>query len=154
MSAGPYPSSMNRSPALPSDPAMVAEDLRIVVGRLARRLRATYTIPPHQFSVLNTIARTGPQTASRLATLEFVRPQTMAHTLQQLDEAKFVMRHPDPDDGRQTLISLSDSGRVAIDHQRRETTGWLSAAIDQKLDADEQLSLGVAITLLGRLIQG
>lgn len=134
--------------------AVIAEDLRTVVGRLVRRLRANYAIAPHQFSVLNTIERHGPQTASQLAALEIVRPQSMAHTLQQLTEAGFVTRRPDPADGRQTLIALSDAGRHAIDEQRRETTGWLSAAIDDELDADERLILATAVTLLGRLVEG
>ena len=132
---------------------MIAEDLRTVVGRLVRRLRAGYAIAPHQFSVLATIERAGPQTASRLATLELVRPQTMAHTLRQLTEAGFVTRQPDPTDGRQTLVALSEAGRRSLEDQRRETTGWLSAAIDQELDAEERHALATAVTLLGRLVE-
>ncbi|MCW2848475.1 MAG: transcriptional regulator, MarR family [Marmoricola sp.] len=133
---------------------MIAEDLRTVVGRLVRRLRADYAIAPHQFSVLNTIERNGPQTASQLAALEIVRPQSMAHTLHQLAEAGFVAKRPDPTDGRQILIALSDAGRRAIEEQRRETTGWLSAAIDHELDGDELRALATAVALLGRLVEG
>ena len=145
---------MDASSKTQAGSAVIAEDLRIVVGRLVRRLRAGYAIAPHQFSVLNTIERNGPQTASQLAALEIVRPQSMAHTLHQLVEAGFVTRRPDPTDGRQTLIALSDAGRFAIDEQRRETTGWLSAAIDHELDADERLTLATAVTLIGRLVEG
>lgn len=134
--------------------AAIAEDLRAVVARLVRRLRAGYTVPAHQFSVLRTIERVGPQTTSSLAAAELVRPQSMAHTVQQLDAAGFVTRTPDPTDGRQTLIGLSDGGRTALEEQRRDMTGWLSEAIDERLDADEQARLAEAVRLLGRLVDG
>ena len=132
--------------------AVIADDLRTVVARLVRRLRAGYAVPPHQFSVLRAIERSGPQTASQLAAIEVVRPQSMAHTLQQLDDSGFVTRRPDPSDGRQTLIGLSDGGRSALDEQRREITGWLATAIDHHLTADEQERLADAVGLLSRLV--
>ncbi|WP_017935980.1 MarR family winged helix-turn-helix transcriptional regulator [Nocardioides sp. Iso805N] len=134
--------------------AAIAGDLRAVVALLVRRTRANPVFPPHQFGVLRAIDRMGPQTASQLAALEFVRPQSMAHTLQQLDEAGFITRHADPTDGRQTLIALSDSGVRALADQRREVTGWLAAEIDQKLDAGERATLAQAVTLLGRIVKG
>jgi DNA-binding MarR family transcriptional regulator len=138
----------------PATSAAIAEDLRAVIALLVRRMRANPVFPPHQFGVLRAIDRSGPQTASQLAALEFVRPQSMAHTLQQLDAAGFVTRHPDPTDGRQTLIALSDDGRSALAEQRREIAGWLAAEIDQQLDADERDTLAEAVTLLGRLVKG
>lgn len=144
---------MTSSPRTHDGTVEIAEDLRTVVARLVRRLRAGYAIPPHQFSVLSTIERNGPQTASQLAAIEIVRPQSMAHTLHQLTEAGFVTRRPDPTDGRQTLVALSDAGRRAIEEQRRETTGWLSAAIEDQLDTEERLTLADAVTLLGRLVE-
>jgi DNA-binding MarR family transcriptional regulator len=136
-----------------ADSAAIADDLRAVVGRLVRRLRAENAIPPHQFSVLSIIERSGSQTTSQLATLEIVRPQSMAHTVQQLDEAGLITRHPDPSDGRQTLIDLSDYGRTVIDEQRREMTGWLSAAVDAKLEPHERETLTAAISMLNRLLE-
>jgi DNA-binding MarR family transcriptional regulator len=133
--------------------AAIAEDLRTVIGRLVRRLRRDYTIPTHQFSVLAQIERGGPQTTSGLATVELVRPQTMAHTVQQLDEAGYVLREPDPSDGRQTLIVLSDAGRAAMAEQRRELTDWLASTIDRTLDAGERETLAEAVVLLARLIE-
>lgn len=140
------------APAHPS-PAVVADDLRIVVGRIVRRLRTGYPVPPHQFSVLRSIERHGPQTTSGLAATELVRPQSMAHTVQQLDRAGFITRHPDPTDGRQTLIDLSDVGRAALDEQRREFAGWLAAAMQDHLTADERATLAEAVGLLGRLVE-
>jgi DNA-binding MarR family transcriptional regulator len=134
--------------------AMIAEDLRAVVALLVRRMRANPAFPPHQFGVLRTIERTGPQTASQLAALELVRPQSMAHTLQQLDQAGFITRQADPDDRRQRLIGLSDRGRDALAEQRREVTGWLAAAIEEHLDVEERAHLAAAVSLLSRLVEG
>lgn len=133
--------------------AVIADDLRTVVGRLVRRLRAGYSIPPHQFTVLLAIDRAGSRTTSQLAAIELVRPQSMAHTLQQLDEAGFITRQSDPSDGRQTLIALSEAGRDAIGEQRRQATGWLTEAIDAGIDPDERAVLAHAIALLDRLIE-
>lgn len=137
----------------PPSSAVIAEDLRAVVGRLVRRLRTGYPVPPHQFGVLRSIERSGPQTTSRLAATELVRPQSMAHTLQQLDQAGFITRHPDPSDGRQTLIDLSEGGRTALEEQRREVTGWLTSAIEDHLSPDERVDLERAVALLGRLLE-
>lgn len=141
-------------PPAGTDSAAIAEELRTVVARLVRRLRAGYTVPAHQFSVLRTIERSGPQTTSNLAAIELVRPQSMAHTVQQLDAAGFITRTADPTDGRQTLIGLSDGGRTALEEQRRDMTGWLSEAIDERLSTDEQARLADAVALLGRLVDG
>lgn len=132
--------------------ADIAEELRAVVALLVRRIRTDPDFPPHQFGVLRAIDRQGPQTASQLASHEFVRPQSMAHTLQQLDAAGFIMRHADPGDGRQTLISLSDLGRTALGDHRRRISGWLAAAIDTQLNDDERNTLAEAVVLLGRLV--
>jgi DNA-binding MarR family transcriptional regulator len=137
-----------------TDSAEIADELRTVVARLVRRLRAGYTVPAHQFSVLRTIERSGPQTTSNLAAIEIVRPQSMAHTVRQLDAAGFITRAPDASDGRQTLIGLSDVGRTALEEQRRDVTGWLAEAIDDHLTADERGRLADAVGLLGRLVDG
>jgi DNA-binding MarR family transcriptional regulator len=149
-----YSRLMDVSQAPAATSAVVAEDLRAVIALLVRRLRAQPDFPPHQFGVLRTIDRLGPQTASRLAAVELVRPQSMAHTIQQLDAAGYITRHADPADGRQTLVALSDGGREALARHRREITGWLAAEIDRQLDDDDRRTLAEAVMLLGRIVQG
>lgn len=136
----------------PASSAAIAEDLRAVVALLVRRYRTNPAFPPHQVGVLRIIDRIGPQTTSQLAALEFVRPQSMAHTVQQLEAAGFITRRPDPNDGRQTLIGLSESGRRALSEQRRQVAGWLAAEIDRQLDPDERETLAHAVSLLGRIV--
>ena len=77
-----------------------ASELRVVLGRLVRRLRAENTFPATQVAVLARLERDGPQTTSALAAAERVRPQSMAQTVAELRASGFVRRRPHPIDGR------------------------------------------------------
>ncbi len=131
-----------------------ANELRIVLGQLVRRLRAENTAPISQVMVLARLEREGPMTTSALAAAERVRPQSMAHTLAELQAAGCLERRPDPLDRRQVLIDLTRTGRdmLVSDRQRRE--GWLAGAIESELTREEQQALLAAVPLLRRLAQG
>src|ERR1700758_1515441 len=88
-----------------------ASELRLVLGQLVRRLRAEYSFPVAQASVLSRLDREGPQTTSALAVAERVRPQSMAQTLAELESDELIARRPDPADGRRILIELTTRGR-------------------------------------------
>ncbi len=107
-----------------------ANELRIVLGQLVRRLRAENTAPISQVMVLARLEREGPMTTSALAAAERVRPQSMAHTLSELQAAGCVARRPDPLDRRQVLIELTDAGRDMLDSDRQRREGWLAQAIE------------------------
>src|ERR1700710_1778350 len=97
------------------DPVEMGSDLREVLVLLVRRFRAPGTLPTAQPSVLGRLVRSGPATTSRLAALERVRPQSMAHTISELSAAGLVHRRPDPADGRQVLIEPTAQGRTAME---------------------------------------
>jgi DNA-binding MarR family transcriptional regulator len=139
--------------ATTADPAVVAHELRVVVGRLIRRLRAAGRIPLPQATVLGRLDREGPLTTSALAAAERVRPQSMAQTVADLERLGLVERRPDPADRRQVLLSLSAGGRAAIEAERRGREGWLAEAIDARLDARERATLERAVEILGRLAE-
>src|SRR6201997_5847958 len=88
-----------------------ASELRLVLGQLVRRLRAEYSFPVAQASVLSRLDREGAQTTSALATAERVRPQSMAQTLVEVEADELIARRPDPADGRRILIELTTRGR-------------------------------------------
>lgn len=125
-------------------------ELRIVLGRLMRRLRAEHRFSLTQASVLGRLDRTGPQCIGELATAERVRPQSMSQTLAELEADGLIARRPDATDGRRTQIALTTKGRAALDADRAAREGWLGHAIDQ-LSADEQATLHEAVLLLNRL---
>ena len=74
-----------------------------------RRLRADDVLPTSHLAVLSRLDRTGAQTTSGLAAAEQMRPQSMAHTVGELEKEDLVARRPDPDDGRQILVDLDET---------------------------------------------
>ncbi|HEX4670457.1 MAG TPA: MarR family transcriptional regulator [Solirubrobacterales bacterium] len=135
-----------------TDPAPLASDLRVVLGQLVRRLRAEHRFPLSQGTVLGRLDREGSQGVSDLALAERVRPQSMAQTVGDLEQAGFVTRRPDPRDGRRALVSLTEAGRAELEADRRHREGWLVAAIEGLSD-EEQAALGRATELLRRLAE-
>ena len=129
-------------------------ELRIVLGQLVRRLRAEHRFPISQATVLSRLDREGAATTSALAAAERVRPQSMAHTIAELEADGLVDRTPDPVDRRQIQIALTERGREALADERARRDGWLARAIATELTDDEQELLMQTVPLLRRLAQG
>ncbi len=137
-----------------ADPALIASDLRVVLGQLMRRLRAEHRFSLSQGSVLGRLDRDGGQSVSDLAVAERVRPQSMAQTVAELEAEGLVARRPDPDDRRRAIIELTEQGRVVLEDDRRQRVGWLAGAIEGDLSPEEQVVLSDAVKLLRRLAEG
>src|SRR6476620_11942014 len=90
--------------------ADLAHELRDTVGRLVRRLRAEPGPPIPQLAVLGRLDREGPASVSDLAAAERMRPQSMAQTVRDLEDAGLVSRRPDPQDGRRSFVELTAAG--------------------------------------------
>ena len=134
--------------------AVLAKDLRVVVGKLCRRLREqshTGDFTAAQRSVVIRLESGGPATISALARAEAVRPQSMGATVASLQEAGLVASAPDPTDGRQSLLSLTDACRERIRTGRAAKEDWLLHALTEQLSAVEQTQLAGAVELLRRL---
>jgi DNA-binding MarR family transcriptional regulator len=131
----------------------LANELRIVLGQLVRRLRADNELPTSHLAVLSRLDRTGAQTTSGLAAAEHMRPQSMAQTIGELEKEGLVQRRPDPADGRQILVELAAHGREVLYEGRRRREDWLAQAIADKLTPAEQKALAKTIALLQRLAE-
>src|SRR5580700_2045052 len=129
----------------------VANELRVVVGQLIRRLRAEHSFPFSQGSVLGRLDRCGTQTVSQLALAERVRPQSMAQTVADLEADGLIARRPDPADRRRTLLELTQQGLRTLEADRSQREGWLAGAISQDLSPAERHLLVRATELLRRL---
>jgi DNA-binding MarR family transcriptional regulator len=133
----------------------VAAELRVVLSRLTRKLREEAHLGDFTWSqrkVLTRLDRDGPATVTTLAQAEGVRSQSMGATIAVLKEAGLVIGEPDPNDGRQTVLSLTDACREALRANRAARQDWLFRAIRTKLAPPEQASLADAVALLRRLI--
>jgi DNA-binding MarR family transcriptional regulator len=135
----------------------LAGELRVLIGQLKRRLREQTNLEDitwSQVSVLSLLERDGPATVTALARVEGMRPQSMGATVASLQAAGLVSGSPDPADGRQTLLSLTATGREWIKAGRSAREDWLSRAIQTKLAPAEQEKLAAAVELLKRLVEG
>jgi DNA-binding MarR family transcriptional regulator len=132
----------------------LAGELRVLIGKLKRRLREQAhpgDLSSSQLSVLSRLEREGPATVTALARAEAVRPQSMGATVSVLEAAGFVSGAPDPSDGRQTILSLTAECRKWIKASRAAREDWLFRAIRAKLTSGEQKDLATAVELLQRL---
>jgi|SRR5450830_162175 len=134
----------------------LATQLRILIGKLRRRLREEGhmgDISMSQASVLYTLERDGPATVSSLARAEGMRPQSMSAIVLSLSEIQMVTGAPDPQDGRQTIFSLTDICRSWIQQSRAAREDWLARNIESRLSAQEVDEVSRAVELLKRLTQ-
>jgi DNA-binding MarR family transcriptional regulator len=136
--------------------AMLAGELRVLLGALRRRLRedvrsGDFTLS--QLLVISLLEREGPTTVTVLARAEGMRPQSMGAIVSSLESAGFVSGAPDPTDGRQTILSLTMAGRQWIKDNRAAREDWLFRAIRTNLTSTEQESLAVGVELLKRLVE-
>ena len=133
----------------------LAADLRALIGKLKRRLREQANagdFTPSQVSVLLRLEREGPTTMSNLARAEGMRPQSMGSAVALLEAAGFVSGAPDPDDGRQTILSLTDTCREWVREGRAARQDWLFRTIRARLSPQEQKDLAATVELLKRLV--
>jgi DNA-binding MarR family transcriptional regulator len=136
-----------------TDPALMASELRVVLGQLMRRLRAEHTFSLSAGAVLGRLDRCGAQSVSDLAHAEHVRPQSMAQTVSELEADGLLMRRRDPDDRRRALVELTEAGLLTLKADRRRREGWLASAVADDLSPGEQSLLADAIPLLRRLAE-
>ena len=133
----------------------MAQDLRALLGKLKRRLRDQAHVgdlTPTQVSVLLRLEKDGAATASTLARAEGMRPQSIAPVIAALESAGLVSGAPDPADGRQTLLSLTDACRKWVDEGRAARQDWLTRMLQARLSPQEQGEVGRAVELLKRLV--
>jgi DNA-binding MarR family transcriptional regulator len=132
----------------------LAAELRALFGKLKRRLReqtGSKDLTPSQVSVLLRLEREGPATVSALARGEGMRSQSMGATVAPLEAAGLLSGEPDPNDGRQTILSLTEACRTWIGEGRAARQDWLTRNIETKLSPEEQAVLAQGVELLKRL---
>ncbi len=134
--------------------AGLASELRLSVMRLRRRLAAERH-PDNDLSltamaVLGSLHRNGDLTIGELATLEMVQPPSMTRTVTCLEESGYVARRAHETDGRQVVVSLTDTGRSTLAADRRSRDAWLARRLTE-LTPSERAILREAAPILERL---
>jgi DNA-binding MarR family transcriptional regulator len=132
----------------------IAETLRESIGLLLRRLRqmpalGELTLP--ESAALTRLDRGGPTTASALARLERISPQSIGATLAALEARGLVERHSDPNDGRRVVLSVTEAGHKTMRNRRNARTEHLARALSTGFSRAELDLLTAAAPLLERL---
>jgi DNA-binding MarR family transcriptional regulator len=134
----------------------VAGALQVSIGLLRRQLRQTQsdgelTVP--ETAALARLDRGGPATASALARLEQISPQSMGATLAALESRGLLQRRPDPADGRRVVLSVTDAGLQVLRNRRSVRTEQLARALSAGFTGAELRQLMAAAPLIERLAQ-
>ncbi|WP_327636404.1 MarR family transcriptional regulator [Kribbella sp. NBC_00482] len=133
-----------------------ASEVRVVFGRVKRRLKElaeTDDLTPSQSSVLSRLDKDGPASASELAAAERIRPQSIAAILAALREADLIQRHPDPEDGRRQVVSLTTAGRHRLQGDRKVRQEWLARTLQDHCTEAERQDILKALALLDHAIE-
>ena len=136
--------------------AAAATELRVLVGQFKRRFREKVNLgdfTSSQMAVLRRLDSDGPATVTSLARAEGMRPQSMGANIAALEAAGLVSGVPDPNDGRQTILSLTAACKERVKVGRMACDDWLLEAIQKNLSAEEHWELEKAIELLKRLVE-
>lgn len=136
-----------------SDVASLANELRLSIHRLTRRLRQQH--PDHdltltQISALAIIWREGPITAGELAQREQVRPPSITRVVDGLEAAQMVVRKDNPADGRQVLVEITQDGIARMESYVEAREAWLAQQL-RDLPAKDQEILHRAAVILNDL---
>jgi DNA-binding MarR family transcriptional regulator len=127
----------------------LAEELRISIARLSRRLR---TLRPSaagdgspsplsltQFAALAAIERHGSMTPRELADHEKVQPPSMTRVIAHLEERGLVARRPHPTDGRQVVLNATEAGAALLADERRRKEAWLARRLGELTDDEREI---------------
>jgi DNA-binding MarR family transcriptional regulator len=69
-----------------------------------------------------------------------------------LEAQGLVERTADSNDGRQSIITVTDAGRSALNDARAVKQDWLAERLTHELDQHEQGVLAQAVPLLQRIV--
>jgi DNA-binding MarR family transcriptional regulator len=146
-------------PASTSDTELasaIALEVRTIFRKIKRYLREQGQhgdLTPSQISVVLRLEEGGPTTVSGLARAEGMRPQSMSAVMTPLQEAGLVHGAPDPNDGRQTLMSLTPRCLKWLKEGRAARQDWLTKRVSLKLSVHEQEKLRATLGLLTKLLE-
>lgn len=121
-------------PVVPSADLEAAAQLRVVIGKLSRRLRPTAAasgagLTPTSVSVLLKVERTGPVRLAEVAAEEGINPTMLSRVVADLADAGLLVRRSDEGDRRSAWLEATPRGTKLANRMRRERTAAVDAAL-------------------------
>ena len=121
--------------ATKADLTHLVDSLRDVV--LAVRRRAAGSAQDKSVvTLLAHLMRVGPLRAGDLAERACLDPSTVSRHLRALEGDGYLVRTPDPEDGRATLLQVTPAGVQIVEDARSERLDMLSEAVADWSEAD------------------
>ncbi|GAA4180375.1 MarR family winged helix-turn-helix transcriptional regulator [Gryllotalpicola koreensis] len=134
----------------------IASRLRFGTVHLGHRLRTERGhesgLSGNKLLILSRLLRDGPSTPGRISAAEHVSPQALTRVFAELEAAQLIARHPDPDDARQSLLEVTESGAAAVSSDAARRDAWLADALAELTPA-ELAVLRLAAELMTRLAE-
>jgi len=122
------------------------------VTRRMRSLRPDQEISASKLSLLGRLVRADrPMTATELAALERLQPQSLTRIIADLEAERLIERRPRESDRRQLDIAITPAGAELIRVHAYARNAWLADAMDKKLTRAERAILVLAAELLDRI---
>jgi DNA-binding MarR family transcriptional regulator len=134
-----------------------AQDLRVAIGRVARRLRQLYATEREsaasfiELGILVHLEREGPASPSTLAAREGVTSQAIAGTVRELERRALVERTSGQTDRRRVAVAITDTGRELLMSREHAVVDAMVTALADGYTPAERRQLESAIPLLNRL---
>jgi len=136
---------------------VAAQDLRLAIGRVARRLRQLYATERRsaasfiELGILVHLERDGAASPTTLAAGEGVTTQAIAGVVRELERRGLVERTGSQTDRRRVAVAITDAGReLLISRENAVVDAMVSALADEYTPA-ERHQLESAVPLLNRL---
>ena len=136
-----------------------AQDLRVAIGRVARRLRRLYaterdeTASFIELAILVHLEREGPAFPTALAARESVTSQAIAGIVRDLERRALVQRTRGGQDRRRVLVAITDDGRELLMRREHAVVDAMVRALAEDYTPAERRRLESAVPLLNRLAE-
>lgn len=134
-----------------------AQDLRLAIGRVARRLRQLYATEREsaasfiELGVLVHLERDGAASPTALAAGEGVTSQAIAAVVRDLERRTLVARTGGLADRRRVAVAITDAGRELLRSRENAVVDAMVRALADAYTPAERRQLESAIPLLNRL---
>jgi DNA-binding MarR family transcriptional regulator len=128
----------------------IAEALRVGATLGVRHLARGTSLTSR--NVLAALAAEGPSRLTALATVTGIAQPAMTQLVGRMEREGLVVRLIDPEDGRVTLVAITDAGRALRAEQRQSVRERMAGLLD-RLSADDQATLALAMRVAMPLLQ-
>lgn len=130
-------------------------EIRRGVTRMARRLRSERpagSLSGNAISVLGHLHRHGPSTPGEIAAAEHHKAQSLTRVFAELQLEGLIDRRRSERDGRESVLSITRTGRRALASDMRARDQWLQAALSTLGETELDVLL-IAARVLDRLAE-